>query len=203
MEALPLELRQHISSFVFPQISRTGGVADVRVSYTYQASKTDVYNLRLTSRRMNDGAQKAFIRTIEDVPTQCTEQSLLKLGRVITLVGGQNITHLTFNMCKLYAEETSTSRLDMQRIFEEAQERTAWIEGVLQGAVAHIFGEASRLKHLTLVSEMVHWTLPANGQVYPAGPGVFSIGRKIPADEVAARMPDPLKVSVLPDISRP
>jgi hypothetical protein len=201
MEALPLELREHISSFVFPRISQTGAVADVPVSY--QASKIDVYNLRLTSHRMNEGAQKAFVRMIEDVPTQCTEQSLLKLGRAIALVGGHNITHLTFNMCKLYAEETSTPRLNMQRIFEEAHKRTAWIRGALQGAVAHIFGEASRLKHLTLVSEMVHWTLPANGQVYRAGPGVFSMGREIPAEEEAARMPDPLKVSVLPDTSRP
>jgi hypothetical protein len=88
--------------------------------------------------------------------------------------------------------------MDMEKVSDDAQKRTAWIGDALQGAVAHILGKTPRLKRLTLVSEKVHWTSRAEKQMYQVGEMTFHVVDEITADEIATGMPDPLNVGVLP-----
>ena len=119
MEVLPLELRQHISSFLCPQISPKDITA---VPVSTQASRTDIYNLRLASHRLNAGAQHAFILTIGDVPTQCEARSLQYLDALVALpeLGGK-ITHLTFHACKLCVDAPIAPEMEMEKVTDDAR----------------------------------------------------------------------------------
>jgi hypothetical protein len=138
-----------------------------------------------------------------NIPTKCTEQSLQRLEALVALPGaGKHITHLALNTCKLYAEVPSTPGLDMEKLSDDVRERTAWIRGTLQEAVAHILRQTIRLGHLTLVCEDTHWTSPAEGQESQGPPGYFVDVDRFAAEEVAAGIPDPLKVSVLSEVTQ-
>lgn len=182
IEILPLELREHITSFLLPYFS--------------PASRTDVYNLRLASRSLNAGAQKAFIQVIGNVPTQCNHTSLKILGHLIALVGKQHITYLAFHTCKLYVT-TLPPGIDLIEIAEEARERGTWIRDCLEDKLINILRETSRLRHLSIVSETVCW-LEADTIRYDFQPtmefeGVYEVA--------AAEVPDPLKARVLRNLT--
>jgi hypothetical protein len=183
IESLPLELREHITSFLLPYFS--------------PASRTDVYNLRLVSRSINAGAKNAFVQVIGNVPTQCTPQSLAKLESLIALVGKQHITHLAFHACRLYVTAPPLST-DLIKITEEARDRRTWSGDSLEDELINILRETSRLKHLSIVSETVCWLGADTSRPYDFQPtvefeGVYEVA--------AAEVPDPLKASALRNLT--
>lgn len=153
MDALPLELRQEIFSHLLPPIDRTALTTTPVISKT---ERTDVYSLRLVSRRMNSGTSHAFVKIVENVPTECREDSLGKLANLVALAHvGKHITCLTLNTCRLFITETISKRTSVER---EVQERFQWFISSLTEQLVSILHETPRLRHLTCILEIFRGT---------------------------------------------
>ncbi|KAF1844081.1 uncharacterized protein K460DRAFT_419042 [Cucurbitaria berberidis CBS 394.84] len=147
METLPLELREEIFLYLLPRICRTQVVS---VPVSSKAERTDIYNLRLTSRRVNTGASQAFLAVIGDIPTGCREQSVQNLTNLVGLADvGNHITCLAFNTCKLYITEKQTLRQINQTCYDRCQ----WIAKSFCSEVLAILRKTSRLRHLICLPE--------------------------------------------------
>lgn len=179
MNALPLELRESICSYLFPPIDRVNAVSAPTSS---EVERTAIYNLRLTSQRMKDATSFVFLKVIQDVPRQCTEQSLRHLGNLIHLTGdGSQITFLTFSSCKL----SFTEQNSMSQVKDSAAERCKWIKTYLAQYLGSIFDITPSLRHLVCCFEAV------------CGSKVLEFGRRSMfalKNIVDEKIPDPIQV---------
>jgi hypothetical protein len=195
MEALPLELREHITSLLLLGSPSAGTTAR---PLSYKLSRTAIYSLRLTSRRMNEGAQQAFIQIVEDIPTQCTEQSLQRLEALVALPNvGKHIIHLAFNTCKLYLVPPNVPSSDQMDAFGQRKDferqgledlkslRSSWIKKAFGKQLARILRKTPRLRNLTCRPD----ALRRLGEF-----GSGSVVRELGEKELVAGIPDPLEV---------
>lgn len=185
MEALPLELQEHIFSFLLPHVdySTIGAVPT-----SSRAERISVYNLRLTSRAIKTGASQVFIKVIEDVPTKVTEDSLQVLNKLTSLPQvSEKVTRLAFNTSKLFIGKSHEEQtLDHLKLKRDA--RDEWIELPFQGALMRILRRLSRLEHLIVVHRLV------------SGVDIEKFGwrRQMAIERVARSAEDPLLVSLSP-----
>jgi hypothetical protein len=131
MEQLPLELQQEICSWLLPLTSLTTTQAPI----SSKLERINVYHFRLVCRSLRSGASAAFVKIVGDIPTKCTDQSLFRLKSLVLLPQiGKDITHLTFNTCKLSFEK-STSKETFQWL---KSKRRQWIRRHLRASLATI-----------------------------------------------------------------
>jgi hypothetical protein len=174
MEALPLELRQHISAYLLPHHDRCQLVA---LPTTTSVERDSVYNLRLTCRRTHEGAWQVFSRIVEDVPTECREESLRNLEFLVALPGvSSNVTCLALNAYKLY----DTRKQWREDLEQETFHRQLWLKQMLARQLRAIVGRAGRLCHLICVLERLR----------PA-----SFERSLRLERHLQSIPDPMHVS--------
>ncbi|PVH92344.1 hypothetical protein DM02DRAFT_281659 [Periconia macrospinosa] len=105
METLPIELGEMICSWLMPGFDNTEAT---KASVSSKSERVDIYHLRLTnvSRSLNVGASMAFVKIVQDIPTNCEERSLLRLSDLVALPHvGKHITCLTFNTSKLFLKQ--------------------------------------------------------------------------------------------------
>ncbi|OAL46170.1 hypothetical protein IQ07DRAFT_603554 [Pyrenochaeta sp. DS3sAY3a] len=177
MDALPLELRERICSYLFPPIDRINAVSAPTSS---EVERTAIYSLRLTSQRMKDATSFVFLKVIQDIPRQCTETSLYNLWNLIHLTGnGSQITALTFTSCKLNFSERTT----WSQVFELVDEQCEFIEHSLARYLCFIFAITPRLRHLVCCFEWVR-----GFKVAELGYDSFETLSRI----VAEKVPDPI-----------
>jgi hypothetical protein len=143
MDALPLEIREHISLYLLPPVDQKA----ITSTHAYsRAERANVYSLRLVNRRMNLGTLHSFVRAIEDVPTQDNDRSLRCLASLIALPDvRKNITSLAFSACKLYISKHTPQDEYVQEITELA----IWLGRVFQEELVNILRQTPRLRHLT------------------------------------------------------
>ncbi|KAH7085927.1 hypothetical protein BKA63DRAFT_29169 [Paraphoma chrysanthemicola] len=141
MEALPLELRQHIFAYLLPHHERS----EVTVlPTTTTVERHDVYSLRLTSRRSYEGAWPVFTRIIEDIPTECKEESILNLEALVDMADvSSHLTCLSISTCVLFL----TGDQSKQAREEKVSKRSAWLRLALEQRLAAVIGKAGRLRH--------------------------------------------------------
>jgi hypothetical protein len=178
MNALPLEILEHISLYLLPPVDRKF----VTSTHAYSnADRADVYNLRLVSRFVNLGALYSFIRAVEDVPTQDNDRSLRSLASLVALPDvRKNITSLSFSACKLYVSEHKPQDIYVQ----EMSERSAWLKRVFRKELVNILRQTPRLRHLTcLLGALLR---PDDSSFEFRGNAHFTVGD----------MTDPFKVTV-------
>lgn len=152
MEALPLELQEHIFSYLLPYIDYATITA---VPVSSDAERLAVYNLRLTSRIINAGATNAFVQVIEDVPTRCTQEGLQNLAELTELPGlSQKITRLAFNTSKLYIGRSHEEQtLDYVRLMSSV--RDAWLKVGFQEDLSTILQRVPRFEHLVCLPSLI------------------------------------------------
>ena len=178
MDALPIELLEEIISSLLPCIDETRVVS---VPVSSKTERADIYNLRLTSRRINAGASQAFLKLIGDVPTECREQSMRNLESLVRLAHvGNRMTCLTFNTCVLFI----TDEHSIEQINKEYDDRYLWIIHTFRNAILAILRKTLRLRHIICLYEATR------------GPKEFEFGRGqtvIPNHDASGTL-DPMKV---------
>jgi hypothetical protein len=142
MEALPLELLHQI----FASILSHQPLAQVTVlPVSTLPERNDIYNLRLASRRIRTAASQSFIQIVQDVPTECRQQSLVHLAALLKLEDiGSKLTCLTLNTCKLFVTDPSQDAIDLRR---------TWLKGKLYKELVAIICSAPRIHSLACVVE--------------------------------------------------
>jgi hypothetical protein len=142
MQTLPLELHEHIFTYVLPHI----GQKDVTAAPVYdKAERIDVYNVRLTSQRLRTGASTAFVRIVGHIPTECTPDSLQKLASLVALPEiGDSLGCLTLNTCKAFYGPGHVMNA-----------HAAWLRDMLEQNLLAIFEKLPRLRHLRCVVEAI------------------------------------------------
>lgn len=181
METLPLELREEICSYLLHHIDRTAIVA---VPASSKAERDDIYSLRLTSKRINTGASQAFVQIVGDIPTECTEESLNSLLRLVELtVVGKTVTCLTFHACKLHITEKKT----LKELNVHCYQREKWVRFNLCSKLSAILRSTPRLRHLTCILEAMR----GSGILQFGGGQMFALERNV------QDMFDPMQVSGL------
>ncbi|KAI8939312.1 hypothetical protein NX059_003102 [Plenodomus lindquistii] len=103
MEALPLELRIEILSYLLPHVD----LAAVKALPVYvKKERESVYNARLVSHAINVAASQAFVHIVELHPTQSAESSMQNLANLVELDRiGKQITCLTFDHERLMIKD--------------------------------------------------------------------------------------------------
>jgi hypothetical protein len=173
MEALPLELQEQIFAYL---LSRKDLKWVIKLPVSTLSERTDVYNLRLTSRRIHTGVSQSFVRIIQDVPTECREKSLKHLAALIELPAiSSNLTCLTLNTCKLFNIK-GTIEDDA-----EMNHRASWLKERLEAELVAIIHKVPRIQHLVCVVEAIR--------------GCSTKGRSARIDKNVAQGPDPMQVS--------
>lgn len=184
METLPLELHEHIFSYLLPCGDRS---ADCAVPLSTQAERIDVYNLRLTSRDIKTGTIQAFAKIVEDVPTKCTEDGLQSLAQLITLPPiSKRITSLALDTSKMFIGEAHEEQtLDYVRLM--CSVRNKWLQSGFQQELVTILCGLPRLEHFTCVTKLT------------SGVAVEKFGwrRMVALRRVARTATDPLLVRLI------
>jgi hypothetical protein len=152
MDQLPLELYEHIFSYLLSQKHREQLVA---LPVSTKSERTDVYNLRLTSRRVCMGASHLLSDILQDVPTQCKEDSLIKLAALVEIpTVSRTLTCLTLKSEGFSHQWNSDSLADD---FSDINRQLAWVQENLHSGLAAIIQKASRIRHIIYVLEEDRW----------------------------------------------
>ena len=152
METLPLELQHEIFAHLFLDVD---WAAAQEPEEKLKASRTDVYNVRLTCRRIHAGASHVFVKIIEEVPTYCAEKRLDNLARLVALPGvGEHVTCLTITTCKLFIANDWISWQQLQN----TSSRDQWLSKRMRMVLLPIFRNTVNLRGLTFLHELVHVT---------------------------------------------
>lgn len=177
METLPLELREQIFAHL---LSRKDRKEIITLPVSIPSERNDVYNLRMTSRRISAGGSQAFVDIIEDVLTKCEEESLGNLAALVALPGVSNtLTCLSLSTRKtFFARDITTVRDDS---------RKSWLQANLYNRLVVIMRQMPRLRHLVCLIDAFR---PMEAPSLATGPS----GTR---DEVINMVagPDPLLVS--------
>jgi hypothetical protein len=145
MDALPLELREQIFGHL---LSRQNLEKLVALPVSTYAERNDIYNLRLTSKRICEGATPSFVSIVQDVPTDCKEESLKNLAALVELPEVcSTMTCLTLNACMLFLQG---SHIDCNT---EIDLRATWLQEKLHTALVSIIQKAPRLHSMVCIPE--------------------------------------------------
>jgi hypothetical protein len=152
MDSLPLELCEQIFSNLIPLPDPKQLVA---LPSSTKSGRSDIYNLRLTSKRIYQGAFQSFVSLVQDVPTQCTEESWEKFGKLIELPNICNsMTRLALSISKL---RILSSRESLKGN-PQTDSHVTWLKEQLPVVLVSIVRKAPRLRSLvyTLNGLLIH-----------------------------------------------
>jgi hypothetical protein len=154
MDQLPLELYEHIFSYLLSQKHREQLVA---LPVSTKSERTDIYNLRLTSRRICMGASQLLLNILQDVATQCKENSFRHLAALVDIPTiASNMTCLTLRTEESSRECVSDSLVDD---FSVIDRRIAWMQEDLHSSLVSIIQKAPRIRHLIYVLDENRWQI--------------------------------------------
>jgi hypothetical protein len=154
MDQLPLELYEHIFSYLLSQKHREQLVA---LPVSTKSERTDIYNLRLTSRRICMGASQLLLNILQDVATQCKENSFRHLAALVDIPTiASNMTCLTLRTEESSRECDSDSLVDD---FSVIDRRIAWMQEDLHSSLVSIIQKAPRIRHLIYVLDENRWQI--------------------------------------------
>lgn len=156
METLPIELQEQMFAHLIPH-------QDLKELVTLPISsrpqRTDIYNLRLTSRRIHMGAWQSFAVIVQDVPSECREKSLKHMTALVELPNISNaLTCLTLNTCKLFLTDKTEDEDDEMKL------RDTWLQENLCSELEAIIRKAPRLRQLVCVVEAIRGCSMIHGQ---------------------------------------
>jgi hypothetical protein len=145
MDFLPLELREQIFSHL---LSRQNLEKLVALLVSTKSERTDIYNLRLTSKRIYEGTLQSFVNIVQDIPTDCKEESLNNLAALVGLPEVcSTMTCLALNTCMLFflgSQVGCNAEIDL---------RATWLQGKLHTALVSIIQKAPRLQSVVCILE--------------------------------------------------
>jgi hypothetical protein len=142
MDSLPLELFEQIFSNLLPLPDPKQLVA---LPCSTKSGRSDIYNLRLTSKRTCQGAFQSFVSLVQDVPTQCTEESWENFGKLVELPNVCNsMTCLALSVSKLRILSSHESLKGNT----QTDSHVTWLEEQLLVVLVSIVRRAPRLRSL-------------------------------------------------------
>jgi hypothetical protein len=145
MDTLPLELREQIFGYL---LSRQDLEQVVMLPVSTKFERIDIYNLRLTSKRMCEGAAQTFASIVQDVPTECREESLNNLAALLDLPDVCKVmTCLALNTCKMSPPKDV---VDGDTLIDL---RALWLQEKLSIALVTIIRKAPQLRSLACTYE--------------------------------------------------
>jgi hypothetical protein len=152
MDRLPLELHEQIFSHLLSHEPREQLVA---LPASTDSERSDIYNLRLTSRHICLGASRSFVNIVQDVPTQCRKESLNYLAALVEIPSiSSQLTCLalsTDKLSRLYDADCLTEdHADMDVLL-------AWLQDELHASLVSIMQKASRVRHLVYLFRDDAW----------------------------------------------
>jgi hypothetical protein len=102
MEALPLKLHEKTLACLLPHQDHQQH--DI-LPASKEEERADVYNVRLTCRRLCAAAWQAFVKILEDVPISCRKEGLHNLAALVKLPEVSNkLTCLTLAPFKVFPD---------------------------------------------------------------------------------------------------
>ena len=152
LETLPLEIHEQIFAYLVPR-QRHKNLACLDPDYRNAKERQDIYNIRLTCRRLRTAALQTFVWILEDLPTKCQEGTLRKLAALLELPDiSSRLTYLTLSPYHLFTDcYTHHLRViaDIQRV--EFHARCAWLRDSLLETLVAIIRLAPKIRHLVCV----------------------------------------------------
>jgi len=155
LETLPLEIHEHIFAYLVPR-QRHKNLACLDINHYNQNERPDIYNIRLTCRRLREAAFQTFVWILEDLPTTCQERALQNLAALLELPEISNrLTYLTLSPYHLFTGKffpysyfldlTEDDRRD------EFPARCAWLRETFPETLVAIVRLAPKIRHLVCV----------------------------------------------------
>ena len=166
LETLPLEIHEQIFAYLVPrQRHRNLGFLDP--DYYNRKERLDIYNIRLTCRRLRMAALQTFVWILEDLPTKCQENTLRNLAALLESPEiSSRLTYLTLSPYHLFTEEGYTHHLsvmaDSQR--DEFHAHCAWLRDTRSETLVAIIRLAPKIRHLVCVIASLHPTINDEGE---------------------------------------
>lgn len=155
MESLPLEVLQHVCSYVLPPLPAPddpdGLCASVLPTYK-KSDRENIYNLRLTSKAINLGFENAFVKIVGDKETRCTTEEFQMLFGLVSLpFTGKHITRLALRSFKMWSFECEWRNL--QDFFNFAKDHKLWTQHGLCEVLLAIMSKTPKLRHLRCIAD--------------------------------------------------
>ena len=166
LETLPLEIHEHIFAYLVPR-QRHKNLACLDPDYWSEQERPDIYNIRLTCRRLRTAAWQTFVWILEDLPTKCQEGTLRNLAALLELPEiSTRLTYLTLSPYHLFTEEGYTHHLsviaDSRR--DEFHAHCAWLRGTRSETLVAIIRLAPKIRHLVCVIASLSLTFNDAGE---------------------------------------
>ncbi len=180
MEHLPLELHEQIFAYLLaPRRDWTNILA---APLSARTERADIYNLRLTCRRIKRAATQPFVQIVGDIPTKCTRECFRTLMNLIELDDvNKNITFLTFDTCKLLIIEKQT----LSQLNIKCMRQQGWTTRELHDEACSIFQKIPRLRHMIYFLEAMRGSKTLG----------FTTGQMVALEVYVGNIPDPTHVS--------
>lgn len=150
MDAIPLELHEQIFEYLVPLYD----LKEITTLPTYtKEQRRDIYNIRLTNRRLRTHSTLHFVRIVQDVPTGCTNNSMQKLASLVTMPGvGEKMTCLSLNDFAQVIVQREKEDGDWEfRVVPE------WIRESLPEILRNVVSGMPLLHHLVCIMDPPNW----------------------------------------------
>jgi len=166
LETLPLEIHEQIFAYLVPR-QRHKNLACLDPDYWNEKERPDIYNIRLTCRRLRTAAWQTFVWILEDLPTKCQEVTLRNLAALLESPEiSSRLTHLTLSPYHLFTGDCYSYSLsvivDSQR--DEFHARCAWLRDTLSETLVAIIRLAPKIRHLVCVIASLSLTFNDEGE---------------------------------------
>jgi hypothetical protein len=153
LEVLPLEIHESIFAYLLPH-QHHKELPTLDHDYRYEKARPDIYNVRLTSRRLRAAAFQAFVWILEDLPTKFQEKTLGNLAALLELPEiSSRLTYLSLLPYHLFTNETYSYNVYIIAHYSKAEfhARCAWLRDTLPETLVATIRKAPRLRHLVCV----------------------------------------------------
>jgi len=153
LETLPLEIHEQIFAYLVPR-QRHRDLYCLDSAYWNEKERPDIYNVRLTCRRLRTAALQTFVWILEDLPTKCQENTLRNLAALLELPEiASRLTYLTLSPYHLFMADRYSDSLDViiDSPKDEFHARCAWLRDTLSETLVAIIRQAPKIRHLVCV----------------------------------------------------
>jgi hypothetical protein len=111
-----------------------------------QLERSDIYNIRLTSKRLHVSASRSFLCVFQDILADLRAELLSKLAALVALPDPSDTSaYLTFNTHKMFLK---MGMEDMDEVRAEIDGRSAWLLDHLRTTLVSIMRTAPRVRRL-------------------------------------------------------
>ena len=176
LETLPLEIHEQIFAYLVPR-QRHKNLACLDPDYWNEKERPDIYNVRLTCRRLRTAALQTFVWILEDLPTKCQEKTLRNLAALLESPEiSSRLTYLTLSPYQLFTGDNYCTPfsvyVDSHR--DEFHARCAWLRDTLSETLGAIIRLAPKIRHLVCLIVTISLTFNDEGEEDTYVGSVFS-----------------------------